>query len=115
MYNEAMQSVAQLQSLARCLAVGSKSLTTILENQRKSRNTRVGTVLGTSMTTAAVAVMCPPGLVAIGVAYLGVGVAAATTPYLSKKWFEESSQSEKRESCSVLSNTASVSNQMIRQ
>ncbi|USP79458.1 hypothetical protein yc1106_06732 [Curvularia clavata] len=100
LYYEAMQSVKRLQNLSRCLTVGSKTLITILENRRKSRNVKLGTVMGTAaLTTAAVlttaATTMLPALVVVSAAYAGVGVTAATAPYLTLKWFEESPQGEK--------------------
>ncbi len=93
-----MQNVAQLQILTRYLAVGSKELTTILENQRTVRNTRMGTVWGTAAIAGVGALFFPPTLAAVGIAYLGVGVAAGTGSYLAVKRVEESTQGEKRKS-----------------
>lgn len=87
----------------------------ILENKRSVRN---GSVLGTSIggtATAVAACFLPPGIIAVGAAYAGVGLFSAGMTYYGMKRLEESPQSERGESVSVPSNKISVANRLIRQ
>lgn len=89
-----MQRVCELRMLSVWLVDGSKNLTTVLQNQRKSRNTNLATVMTCAGVSVVAALLGPPGWAAASVAYLGTGVAAASAPYLLMKKVEENGQIE---------------------